>query len=244
MTNKALNTVDIPQDSTNFPACKHFWRFNETDIGNEALVDVMGGANIAAADWRGATRPDDYSLDFAIGSGIHLGATPVASLSQPGTKHFAVMAVGIFGTTGDVVKFGDLAATGGVRLKHLTSGTIFDGTTTTSASTGFTSAFGETIGRMIAVDGTNMYLLEAGIDANATVTTPTLRETKVKGIGSMAFADKIFVLSANTGMYGLAMFEWTALPSTADLLNALGWMTGRWAAGDKSIYPGWRNRNS
>jgi len=43
--------------------------------------------------------------------------------------------------------------------------------------------------------------------------------------------------------YGIAMFQFTVLPTAVEMELAAVWMRERWLAGEKVIYPGWLGRN-
>lgn len=230
----ALDTeAELAVTAANFPALKHFFQCDEA-AGATSISDVIGGVVVPT---NALTKPDANSISASAGGVTYADAALTSgSWASPGTKKTILFAVGQFGIASKVW-IGNAAATPALGLSgQITSSAATNGSTTI-LGTALTGGAVYGIGMLVDWAG-NLTTFEAiGTGASAYSAKTPVAMTGLTTSGTIPATVNIV---GCTSMYGFAIFEFDgALPT--DVASAVTWMTNKWIAGEKVIYPGWKD---
>lgn len=227
--------------AANFPACKLFFKCNEA-AGALSLADAITGGTLATSS--ALTKPDSASISAANGDVVTAGTTlvggtvPVFSTG----KYNLLVAVGL-SYLASKLAIGDTTGAANVQAfisSPTTLPTVVDGAGHSISATGLTLAADSIFG--IRWDTANVYSLEEKVDGATALTTNG--PTALTGwVAPSTIANKMTInlaTGAAPKLYGLAFFQFTS-GFPANLTSALAWMGNQWKAGNKWVYPGWRN---
>lgn len=236
---KPLSSVNLAVTKENFPACYHFWPCTESN-DDTTLTDVVGGVVTGAIDIQNANGVSLSSQQAGAGAPLTEG-----TLVSPGSKITIMFVVGNFGQEAGLMSIGAApgqGGTGSLQILGISDRYQASDAIDVVASLGgnFLNAIeghalvyqpGASVhGRLITA--ANAYSLD-GIEE--TIGVPTTNDINQ----STAFGNSI-AASWVHDLHGCAVFYFDALPD--DLEVALQWMKAEWLKGNKSIYPGWKDR--
>lgn len=232
----------VPATASNFPALKHFWPCNQSEIGFGFLTDSIAGVKLNKSAGTIATpaSPDGFSV---YPNQVVTGTTITGTLTVPGNKNCILLAVGQFGTNG----FGlgnPVGSVGAINVTQPQTAALMDGTNTlnNSVNGAFTNS-ASIYGRALAVTWSgNAQSFEATTTTTITTKTGTAISTATPGTmaaGIAALDNTWSCGSTVTNLYGAAFLVFNgALPPATFIASMLAWTTYQWSIGNKVIYPG------
>lgn len=225
---------ELAPTAANFPALKHLFPCDEA-VGETTLTDSVGGV-VLTPDSIGAFDGTKLaSMTAAVDTALTSG-----SWATIGSKNMLLMIMGTYdsGTTWELSIGKNGASVTRFRMRDNVTN-IANATLSVSDSTNFiadgTDAIAFLYSKVHASQGINK-----GVAAAAGVTTATVAGN-LAGFTSYAAFSGEWQVDGFTNIYGIAIFHFTAIP--LDINNALLWMRNEWAAGNKTIYPGWKGRS-
>lgn len=221
-------------NATNFPALKHFWKCDQSDIGTTQLTDAMGAAHLSSATAiQTPAAPDGFSVFPSVAN----GSPVIGTLYAPGTKNCILLAVGRFSTAGII--YGGMGTTGGISLTAAQTASVYDGTNTlNNSANGAFTASASIYGRALAIDWAAG---ATSFEATTTSTITTKTQTAIGLLsGGVAAVNPTWNCSSTiTNLYGACFIAFAgALPSNTFIAGMLAWLTYQWSVGNKVMYPG------
>lgn len=234
--------------STNFPACKHFFKCNEATAGAGTVTDSIGSVVLTSS---GVTNNADGTITLDSG----LTAIASGTLSAPGTKNVLLMWSGMPASTNAIMAIGSTAASTnrGFRSSANGSGTttpaaVGDGATAVPVGTAGLSGTGAQLqARALTINWTSATGLEP-YDWDGTTWTARAAagdfETVNGQITGITTMDAAVNIGASIRPAYIQIWYFTTLPTAGEIKSALLWthaMATTTPFG-KYLYPGFKNR--
>lgn len=225
-------TEAITVSAANFPCCKLFLKCDETS--GTTLTDAISGNAITP----GIAMAFDTSNAVKFVAGATASNLSLGKTIAIGTKSALRLTVCNMG----LLPGANLGTSGLAKITLSSTGmTISDGTNTASPSLAPTQS--AIVGASISfTSGT----ANEGTSRQVTLTTltgPTNGTATPADLTNMGNITHYVTLGSTIGdfiLYGDALFVFdNGIP--ADANAAIAWMTARWQAGYKEIYPGWKD---
>ena len=245
MLNGEFDTETLnPPTQARYPCLKNFWKMQDVadnpagaSFGDlSTIVDSIGGNDLT-------NSLAGSNIYFTAGDGNKIatmgGAAQVTQAFSFEDKHTVLMwlatreagfdmGVGpaLINTAGGT-RFNDGTNAANTETGNISTGT--DEMAILSLDISKTDATGISLAKVDASGYTPVTLVKGGISSDVDLSLYT----------GTSFAEDASV--DNT--YGIAVFQFTDMPSANDLATAGLWMRERWLANEKVIFPGWLNRD-
>jgi hypothetical protein len=222
----ALDTsAELAQNTSNFPAVKHF--FQCTEQSGLTLTDSVGGVVVTASSM---TFPDTYSVnpvraDAAVTSGTWASLTADSLL-------FVVGNPGVAGA----IAFGNPTSGQGdmIAINAFTTPSVRKTATTVNA-TAITANAQHAHGMLIDFGGNVTSFDTNGGTYNAKA------PVALTGVANASAMQARMTANGYTSIYGMLIMSFSSgLPD--DIKAGVLWMYAQWIAGNKVIYPGWKDK--
>lgn len=232
-TQKPMSAISLEASQANFPALQHFFPCNEA-VGATTLTDSINGVIVTPSD----TAPVFDGTKATTLTIINTDVISEAFQAAGAALNPLLVIMGTYGASNDLL-IGAAATDGSYRVRSSIANVIYGGGTPCAA----TGAFPTT--------GTDE-IVSVGLDRTSTsqgclvTKTSASAHTAITAGGSGAAAGTIAAPAASmtltdwTNVYGIAIFHFTSYPD--DIEAGLLWMRDQWAAGNKVIYPNWKDK--
>lgn len=230
---KPLSGVEIEPTQENFPALQHFFKINEAP-GTTTITDSVGGVVISplligaydGTKLASAASAGDDSLD-------------AGSWAALGTKEVLICVMGTWTTAGSFeLTIGTQASN--VRYRMTESVTAFnDGSNAVFDTTNLIADGTDSIAYLWMDKSEASAGVRKGFAAAAGITDVTAAGDGTSLDASINAPDSVYSFDGFANIYGIAVFHFDTIPD--DWQIALQWMRQQWVAGNKLIYPGWKD---
>ncbi len=246
-TNKTLSAFSTealnPPTQARYPCLKNFWKMDELPTGAgdvtgdlETIIDSVGGANFTSS-------LAGSGLFFTAGDGIKLPTfgSFLDDTDNPFVledKNTIVMVMGTrsagwsFTIGPATLNTGTSNFDDGTNAANQDSGNILTGTdemSIISLDIAASAATGIALSKADGLIRTVITLTKTGVSADVDL--------------SLYAGSDAAVATDLTNIYGIAVFQFTDLPSDIEIEMAAVWMREYWLIGEKVIYPPWLGRD-
>lgn len=225
-----------------YPCLKHFWKMQ--DVANDK-GSISGDLNIVRDSIGGnhiTSSLEGPGVLFTAGDGIKMAT--MGSIGQI-TKAFSLEDKSTILMWLCTRAVGSDMMVGPARINN--SNNLFDDSVNTQNKDSGNIATGTDEMAMLSIDISKTDA--TGIQVEKVNASGSTIVTNVKtGISSdvdlsLYTGTGFKEATAETDHYGIAMFQFTEIPSVGDRERAAIWMRERWMAGEKVIWPGWLGRD-